>query len=304
MAPVLGLCALLAADAVLIGWAFRGAPATDPALSTSRPATSVVPSVAPTDGPSDAPSGAVTAAPVLRFVAPAGPGVAWVLDAGTCARPGTIWATSDGGDTWSRESAPGRVVRAKPSSVDGGFVVGGDRDCTLRLWVTGDAGGQWSQPRTAADAWSRVPDDDRRVHLPNDEVVRPCGDARVVDLTTLDARRGRVLCQNGEVRSTSDGGKSWPRDFTDKAGLALAMAAVGKGVLVRTSPDCDGVVAVVLEAGEPSDRESCIEVAPVEGRVSVATSGTGWWLVVGDVVLRAQDPAGPWSRTGAVLTAG
>ena len=29
MAPVLGLCALLAADAVLIAWAFRGTP-TDP----------------------------------------------------------------------------------------------------------------------------------------------------------------------------------------------------------------------------------------------------------------------------------
>ncbi len=301
MAPVLGLCALLAADAVLISWAFRGPPAEDPALSTTRVATSSSPSVVSSAGGSTEPATAVRPATVTRFAAAVGLEQSWVVDAGTCAKPGTVWTTSDGGDSWSREDAPGRTVRAKPERVDRGFVTGGDRDCTLRLWQTGDAGRSWSGARSAAGAWSRVPSDDREVHVPSDQVRTPCGDADVLDLTTLDNLRAGVLCGNAEVRTTTDGGRTWVRAFTDKVALAIALAASGRGVVVRTEKGCAGVVAVALEDGQPSTRKSCVEVPPVEGKVSVATTGTAWWLVVGDVVLRSENAVGPWSRTGATL---
>ena len=152
MAPVLGLCALLAADAVLIAWAFRGAPVDDPG-----PAATAAP-LSPSASPSSATPAATALkpAPVEQAITVVGPSVAWVTRAGSCKEPGTVWVTDDSGSTWTGQDAPGRVMRARPTSATAGFVTGGDTKCDLRLWSTGNAGRAWDKPKSAADAWSRV----------------------------------------------------------------------------------------------------------------------------------------------------
>lgn len=303
MAPVLGLCALLAADAVLIGWAFRGT-SVDPAGATagrsvSSSASSASPSVT---GSSDAPAVKVTN--LTRFVAPVGPEIAWVVESGTCDEPGTMWVTADGGGSWARTDLPGRVVRAKPSSVASGFVTGGDAKCALRLWNTGDAGESWSDPTGAEEAWSRQPENDRDVHTPSDLVVKPCTDSEVVDLAPLDARRARVLCLDGKVRATRDGGETWPRETTVKGALAVGIAEGSQGVVVRADASCAGGVLVSSLSQGRLGRGRCVAATPVTGRVAVASAGSTWWLVVGDAVFRADAPTGPWTRTTADLGRG
>lgn len=307
MAPVLGLCALLAADAVLIGWAFRGAPVDDPSVA-ARPGTSSTPSVGPSvAGSSGAPSGLLAVSPVTRFVAPAGPEAAWVVDAGTCTAAGSIAVTVDGGGSWDREDLPGRGMRARPSGQESGFVTGGaGDDCTLRLWSTGDAGASWGDPASAADAWSRVPDDDRAVHRPNDRLVRPCADdVRVVDLSAVAADSAHVVCQDGSVRVTGDGGASWEesRSLSGKGTLAVGMVPGGSGVVVRTTAGCRGVVAVAVAEGAATKQAPCVASSPAPGRVSVAGLDGRWWLVVGDEVFRSTKPAGPWTKVAEPLPA-
>lgn len=299
MAPVLGLCALLAADAVLIGWAFRGTSVDPAGVTAARSATSSAPSASPSvTGSAGAPAVKVT--DLTRFVAPVGPDVAWVVDSGSCKEPGTLWVTADGGASWQATDLPGRVVRARPSSVEAGWVAGGDSGCDLRLWSTGDAGESWTDPTSAEEAWSRQPEDVHDVHLPSDEVKKPCGQSEVVDLAVLDARRARVLCRNGQVRVTRDGGVNWPRETTVKGALAVGIAEGSQGAVVRTDSGCAGVFVVPLSAGVPG-RGRCVDAAPVAGQVSVASAGTSWWLVVGDAVFRGDGPNGPWTRTTADL---
>lgn len=306
MAPVLGLCALLAADAVLIGWAFRGTSSVDPAGAAGRTVMSSAPSVSPSAaGSSGAPSKGLTAAPLTRFVAPVGADIAWVVDTGTCDAPGTITVTVDGGDSWDREDLPGRAVRARPSGPESGFVTGGDDGCDLRLWSTGDAGAAWGDPASAADAWSRMPGDDRAVHLPNDEVDRPCGADKVLDLTVIDAQHAYVVCQDGAVRATTDGGAEWPERFTVTGALSLGMLEGGAGVVVRTDPTCPGGVRAVAVASErPTGRGRCVKATAAPGQVSVAGTEQAWWLVVGDAVFRSDSTTGPWTRVAEPLPTG
>ncbi len=305
--PLIGLGALLILDAVLIFWAFRPTPAPEvepsPAVSVSA-SDAASPSASPSESPSqsEAPS-ALEPAPLTRFVAPVSDSAAWVVDSGTCDEVGAVWSTDDSGDTWSVQDGPGLVSRARPESADTGFVTGGGDGCELTLWGTGDGGASWGDPASAANAWSRVPDDATTVHIPSDEVVAPCPDeADVVDFSIVSGDRADALCADGTARRTTDGGDTWSTVFTDEAGLSMTVLADGSGVLLRADDGCDGVVAVPLTDGEPDGDGSCVEGDAEAGKNSVAGSGEAWWLVLGDEVFRASETGGPWEPTGAALS--
>ena len=302
VAPVVGLCALLAADAVLIVWAFRGMPTDDPdPAAATRSPTSTSASASPSPSATRS-AAALKPAPVERMVAAVDSTIAWVVQAGACDEPGTVWVTDDEGGSWSRRDAPGRVLRVRPSSATAGFVTGGDDGCDLRLWNTSNAGRAWSEPRSAAEAWSRVPDDAKAVHTPADDLARPCGSSRrVLDLAAISTQQAQVLCENGDVHTTADAGGSWQKSFTVKGALAIAAVEGDSGVVVQKTSSCRGVVAVPVVSGKPGGDGECVQGTARSGSVSVSGSDGGWWLVVGDRVHRAEDAGGPWSRTGGAL---
>ncbi|HZB67721.1 MAG TPA: hypothetical protein VE503_09915 [Ornithinibacter sp.] len=304
VAPIVGLCALLVADLVLIVLAFRpsvvqaggrGAPDAASPSSTSSPSAS---------GSSAAPSpgAGVKAVPVERFVTAVSATAAWVVEAGSCAEPGRLWVTSDAGDSWSQEELPGRVLRARPDSATEAFITGGDEKCDLRLWRTVDGGAAWGEPQSAAEAWSRSPEDAKAVHTPADELEQPCAGGRVLDLTGLGAARASVLCDNGDLRSTTDGGGTWAESATVKGGLALTLTETGTGAVVRTDASCQGVVVVPVTIGKPKGEGTCVKAAVAQGKVSISASGKGWWLLVGDRLHSSPDANGPWKPTGEDLT--
>ncbi len=308
VAPILGLCALLVADLVLIVIAFRpslvqavGLGAAD--ATTASPSASSSPSPSTSGSRSSpAPAAAVDPVPVERFVAAVSPTDAWVVEAGSCKEPGTMWVTTDGGGSWSQEDLPGRVLRARPDSATEAFVTGGDEKCELRLWRTADGGADWGEPQSAAGAWSRSPEDPKAVHTPADELEQPCASGQVLDLGGLGAARASVLCDNGDLRSTTDGGGSWTKSATVKGGLALTLTETGTGAVVRTDTSCQGVVVVPVTIGKPKGAGTCVEAPAAQGKVSISASGKGWWLLVGDRLHRSPDANGPWKRTGEDLT--
>jgi hypothetical protein len=308
--PVLALSALLVADAALIAWALRPAPAVvEEAVATSGSPSSQSPggasptpsgeaSASPTPGPPE-----VRVAPLTRVVSAVGDDVVWVADSGTCRKPGTVWVSNDRGRAWSAEDAPGQVLRVRADSDLVAFVTGGDAECALRLWSSEDGAATWLGPTSAAAAWSRVPGSPRTVTTSSGQEVRPCrGRAEVVDLAPLDVTRALALCDTGQVRTTTDGGAGWSDVFALEGTLALAIAPdASAAVLVGWSENCDGVVATPVRNGEPADEGECIESAPRTGEVAAAASDSRWWIVVDDEVFSAAEPEGRWRATGASL---
>jgi hypothetical protein len=89
--------------------------------------------------------------------------------------------------------------------------------------------------------------------------------------------------------------------MTVEGALAVAIAEGSQGVVVRTDPTCARGVFVVSMTSGKAGRARCVPAPPVTGRVSVASAGSSWWLVVGDAVFTADGPGGPWTRTKADL---
>jgi hypothetical protein len=241
--------------------------------------------------------------PPTRTVAAVGKSIAWVADVGTCAKPGRVRVTTDGGGSWSSEAAPAQVLRIRPDSGTAAFLTGGDSRCALRLWSTTDGGGSWGGAQSASRAWSRVPDDPTTVHVPTNGVVAPCPDsAKVIDLAAVDVQTALVLCAGGQVRSTSDSGRSWRTAFSAKGGLALALSPDGSaGAIARVEKGCAGVVVLPVRDGAVGKQRSCVRSTPASGKVAMAGSAARWWLVVGEDVFVASAPEGPWSAAAAGL---
>ncbi len=294
VAPAIGLLVLLVADAVLIGWAFRPAPADvfAPAAAGTTSTAQPTPSASAT-GKFTPP----TPVPVEQYITAVGPTIAWVARAGSCANPGGVWVTDDQGATWTRNALPGRALRLLADSSKVAQAVGGDTKCSLKLWKTTDSGAQWGKAQNAAKAWSRLPGDAQSVHTASDLVVKPCGLRDVIDLTVLDGTRAQVLCANGDVRATTDGGQRWPKAYNVKRALALTAAEGGTGVVVKADPACRGVVAVPIITGQPAKEGTCVTAPAVDGRISVSNAGNAWWMLVGSRVFTADEPIGPWTST-------
>lgn len=306
----LAIGAFLLADAALIVWAFRPAPAAVAEASASPSPTVAASSPEPsesTSSPSPTETApAVEVAPVTRMVSAVGPDVAWVADAGSCSDPGRLRVTTDGGDSWSSNAAPGLVLRVTASSGAEGFVTGGDDGCAYRLWRTGDAGASWGGAETGAPWWSRLPEDPGKVNAATGATVTPCPDgADVVDLVGIEVKTALALCAGGEGRSTADAGASWTTTFTVDGALALALNPdASEGVLVHTDDGCAGVVATALRNGEPAKDGTCVESSPTTGHVAVSGSADAWWLVSGDEAFVATSPDGPWKAVKGSLGEG
>lgn len=299
----LGLTALLVLDLALVAWVVWPDPAP--------PATAVTPSAGATATTSPSPSGSstpsasptptdVTAAPLRSLIVASTSSEAWAAASGACGKPATISTTSNGGEDWSTSSAPGTVTRLKPSSTSQGYVLGGDAKCRLRLWTTADAGETWSDPGSAAKGWARNPLEAREVHTPRDELVRPCGEAQVYDLSPEGGSRASVLCAGGLLRTTSDNGDTWSDVVTRKGAVALSGRADGTGLVAVVDPACAGTL-VQPYAGTQLGKSACVEKAvPASGRTSVSTSGRAIWLLTGRDVWRTKQLGGEWVSAGSI----
>ena len=122
-----------------------------------------------------------------------------------------------------------------------------------------------ARAQSAAKAWTRDPGDPQAVHTSGNLVVRPCGARNVIDLSVLDGTRATVLCANGDVRASTDGGQRWPLAFTAKRALALTVAEGGAGMLIQTDPTCAGVLAVPLVSGKPAKGGQCVTGPTTDG---------------------------------------
>jgi len=305
------LAALVVLNAVLLILVLR--PSTPPPLDEPVPTFSPVPvtpgAVAgatsiPTPEAATAPP--VTPAPAARLLTAANDRVAWRATTGTCEEPALLERTDDAGVTW-RPLAPGvaPAVRLKASSDTQLFVIGGDpaAGCAPTFAFSRTSGDSWvADDGELAGSWYLAPQDRATIHGPRAEVPLPC--ATAVHLAGLDLSRAGLLCTDGGVWLTADGGASWAQAGTVSDAVAIAPTADGFLLAVLRPATCAGVGvfpvasdgAGTAEAGLPD--ASPLGCAPIEGaapgQVAVAAAAANLWIWSGDAVLRSSDGGLTW----------
>lgn len=172
---------------------------------------------------------------------------------GTCSGGAALERTTDGGRSWQPLDAPAEAILDLRSGLDGSVeVVGADERCRARVWSSVDQGETWSGPTRASGIFARLPDTTAVIATPGGTTPNPCPDRAVapVALEDISEIEAALLCPDGELVKTADGGASWV-EMTAVAG-AQAMAFEGPllgVVLVGEGGGCAGYEAPITRDG-------------------------------------------------------
>jgi len=137
------------------------------------------------------------------------------------------------------------------------------------------------------------------VWAPGPSRSQPCGKRAVLDLAVLTTGWARVLCADGLVRSTTDGGSVWTDVGTVDGAVALAVptAHPAETYVARLgAPDCAGIQILQVHQRVAA---SCIqaEIPTDPGQIALSLIEGGGWLAVGDATIRSTDDLVTWRVT-------
>ncbi|KRF43257.1 hypothetical protein ASH01_15765 [Terrabacter sp. Soil811] len=293
---LVGLLALVVGDLVLVALAFR--PDAAGAAAQSPTPVSAPTSAAPTT--SAAPAAGAT--PVRDVIAAVDADRAWRGTLGTCRDGGaSLTVTADGGRTWTTRAAPVQALgRVQPVHADRGFVIGAKgAGCSLGEYATDDDAATWRGPRAVEGGWSRVPGGDPKVVItPKRPDARPCGTTTVVDLARVSATRAVVLCADGRLVRSGDGGGTWTTMATVEGALAVGARVDGSTPAVfiaRATDDCAGV-EVAKVSGSAAAKVACVKTSlgGADGKVSISVVDDAGWLAVADATWRSDASLETW----------
>jgi photosystem II stability/assembly factor-like uncharacterized protein len=223
---------------------------------------------------------------------------AWRVGAGSCtAGGGTVLSTVDGGKSWTKgETKLRRIVRVQPADNGAAFVIGANSSCAAELKDTTDGGVTWAGGGNVGRAWFRDPGNPMVLQAPGPTTSKPCGRRPVLDLAVLATGAARVLCGDGVIRSTTQGGSAWTVVGTVGGAVALAVPALSSTqtyVARLGDPSCAGVQIMRVRRRVAL---SCIRTSIPMGAGQIALSVTdgGGWLAVGKMTMRSTDGLLTW----------
>ncbi|HEY5184332.1 MAG TPA: hypothetical protein VIM19_05365 [Actinomycetes bacterium] len=290
---VLGTALLLALAGVTaaLSWLAlqpRPAPAeTLKASVTAEPSAVVVPSVAAATASSPASLAAAAAGPA-EPAAPLslGAGLAVRAVAGSCASGGgSVAVSTDAGATWRTVTLPVTSVQ-RVNVVDAShlWVVGAGPGCVSALYRSADAGRSWTGAQSATSTWHReAAAGVREVHTPNGTVALPCpATATLVDLAGISTTDALLLCSDGTLKRSTDGGSRWVTRGSVPGAVALsAVTTSSVAVAVDGSEACTGVaVERSVDGGATFQQAGCVQDAgdgsPVGLAFATDTVGMLW----------------------------
>lgn len=307
-----GIAALVVLNVILLALLLRP---TEPQASSGPVPTftpvevspGVVAGATPTTSPAPTSAAApISPAPVTRLITAADGQTAWRASTGTCDEPAMMERTQDGGGTWQPvEPGLAPAVRMKATSTTSVFAIGGDPEgaCAPRFAFSRTSGDTWvTDDGELPGSWYLAPADRATVHGPAAEVPLPCGGA--VELAGLDADRAGLLCTDGGVWLTADGGAAWAQAGSVPDAVTIAPTADGYLLAVVRPATCAGVGvfpvaadgAGTSEAGAPD--AAPLGCAPIEGatpgQIALAAAGANVWMWSGDTVIRSVDAGLTW----------
>ncbi|WP_454085390.1 hypothetical protein [Georgenia sp. Marseille-Q6866] len=230
--------------------------------------------------------------PAERLIVNADAVTAWRVEVGQCDDPAAMERTTDGGETW--EEIPvdlGPISRVRVLGPQTLFAIGGGEDCQPTYVSSSSGGSSWlTSDEYLEGSWYLLPSDRSTMATPVGEVETPC---EQMGLAARNATDAAVLCADGTLALTADGGETWDGSAATIAASAIGVADEGY-VLAGSHESCEDSVAVALLAsdGEALDEPSC---APSNaGSLAVSGAAGTVWLWAADEVYVSTDSEQSW----------
>lgn len=149
----------------------------------------------------------------------------------------TVTATTDGGSSWQPVDVP-LVTVSGLSFVNGSIVASGmGTDCKAAAYAFTSTSAPTATRSTPS--WVVDPADAKRLLVAGTPAsAQPCGGA-VLDLAADSSTDATVLCDDGSIRRSQDGGASWVRRGTVQGAVAIATdTAISNHVYVVSPASC------------------------------------------------------------------
>ena len=217
----------------------------------------------------------------------------------TFGEAGTIYATADGGASWTKQFVPTRHLLLGASFLDNrqGWIVGGSGSV---LW-TADGGAQWRGIATNPDTRSRTIAGTPGATRAGDTTTAAASQTptqprpRLNAVSFVDNKRGWAVGVGGTVVVTADGGRTWrnQNSNTDLELLDVKFLSAAEGWAVGA----EGMIIHTTDGGrvwqtEPSGVTHTLE------RVSFVNGDAGWAVGFGGTIIaRVKTTAPPRLRS-------
>lgn len=271
-----GVAALVVADVVLVTLAVLHVRGDDGAAATGSSGTSSEPSAEPSPDQSVDPSGPrgderpdehqLDAGPVLLDVAV--DGTILRSSRGQCGGDAesspvqpVVEVSTDGGRSFAPvdlDDAVAEVLRVSVAGANIMSVVAADAACAVTTLGSTDGGATWKSSPGTAGAWHLAADAATRVHAPTGSVPTGC---RVLALSPVDESGARVLCADGQVRGTSNGGFEWVSLGSLDGAVDIAYAGPAEAWALATTVDCAAAVLRTGDGGLYWQQTGCVDRA-------------------------------------------
>jgi photosystem II stability/assembly factor-like uncharacterized protein len=290
------LAGIVLIDVTLVALALRPHSADDTADTVSAASAEPSPSAS-----ADPVAGASPPTPERALLADMADASAMrVLADGACDAGGVVAEFStDGGGRWAPVDLPVQtVLRVRITGPESAAVVGAGEDCRPAVYQTENAGETWSSAGSVAGTWHRYGPAETRVHAPEGNVESPCADGgRLTDLAPSSLSTATVLCSDGGIHRTGDGGAEWDRRGELAGAVALNQSAEGTLVAAVTGrAGCAGIgVQTSSDGGRRWETAACVADARARDGVALTFSDADTGLLVaGAATFRTTDGGATW----------
>jgi hypothetical protein len=149
---------------------------------------------------------------------------------------------------------------------------------------------------TAVNVWFPSPNDRDEINGPGGTLATPC-DGHVIGLAPFNLTRAEVVCDNGDVITTRNSGKTWRQIARIPKTLAVA-AGSGRYWVAGVREVCDGLAVQSLAEKNGSLTRGPTRCAPgftvADGQVAIDVKDGTMWLWSGNRVAISTDDGKTW----------
>lgn len=208
----------------------------------------------------------------------------------------TIEVSTDGGQTWTESdtsmlelSAVRQIKFGEGGRAQLAFL---DQQCELKFADSFVYGGAWEAGANTAGIWTLGMDETAPALLVSgEEVDAPCA---VVGTYGVEDT-GIVLCDDGSVSISQDGGQSWTKKIAVPGARAVTAEAGQFVVVTSATEDCTGMSVRSIDGDKLTDIGECTDVPAQPEEIAVSAMAGTLFVWADDQILRSDDFGQTWN---------